>query len=571
MNWKKKDSSINTISEVIAANTGLTEEELFSESSKQKYEIYSLGPALAIIIDFLKHKKPITIVGDYDSDGITASAILYLLFKAFGVTPRVRLPKRLSEGFGLSTSIVDEIDEGLLITVDNGIVAFDAVKKAKEKGLTVIVTDHHLLDESGELPMADAIVNPHIPGTADFADYCGAGIAYKIAEKLLVKHPEYLDKLAGIAAIGTIADVMPLIHDNRRIVKKGLKALVNPKTRTSGLSALLKLCNLDEVITAENIAFKIAPILNAPGRLLDDGAMESFLVISFEGDPVKASIMADLLNKHNEDRKAISKLFTEKIELNIAENNLVGKCPMCIYEPDVPEGIVGILAGRVAEKFDTACFVFTDSSDPNVLKGSGRSAKGVDLKFILDQNEDCFTRYGGHEAAAGVSVERARFAEMDERLQKTVAREYKDLDKEVDDTIYYDLEIDTSQVVETLQELEKYEPFGEGNPKPVFLVKNFVLYPKYGSFYRVMGDQDQHIKLFGENVDGLGFDKTMEYLNENEPKTMNLVGTLSTNFFMGTITPQVDFMDFEDNSKEKMSPLAKLLEKRKNDIRKTLV
>lgn len=564
VDWKKKNS-YTELEDVVLNNSGLSKEDFFAENSNRKYEIYSLEPALKIIVDFLKKKKPITIVGDYDADGITASSILYLLFKAFGVTPKVRLPKRLSEGFGLSTKIVDEIDEGLLITVDNGIVAFDAIKKAKEKGLTVIITDHHLLDDSGEVPMADAIVNPHIPGTADFADYCGAGIAYKIAEKLLVKYPKYLDRLAGIAAIGTIADVMPLVHDNRIIVKKGLKALVNPQTRTSGMSALLELCNLDEVIVAENVAFKIGPILNAPGRLLDDGAMESFLVISYEGGMDNARTMAEILNNHNERRKELSKTYTEKIMLNIAENNLVGKAPMCIYEPNVPEGLVGIIAGRVAEEFQAPCFMFTNSSDPQVLKASGRSAKGVDLKAILDANADCFTRYGGHEAAAGVSVEKARFKEMDTRLQETVAEHYPDLDKERDSTLYYDLEIDASEVEDVIQELEKYAPFGQGNPKPVFLVKNFTLYPRNGKLYRSMGDQDQHIKMFGNDVDALGFDKTMIYTEQNEPRNLNFIATLSTNYFMGKSTPQVEFEEFEDNSKSKKSKLALLLEERANE------
>lgn len=564
VDWKKKNS-YTELEDVILNNSGLSKEDFFAENSNKKYEIYSLEPALKIIVDFLKKKKPITIVGDYDADGITASSILYLLFKAFGVTPKVRLPKRLSEGFGLSTKIVDEINEGLLITVDNGIVAFDAIKKAKEKGLTVIITDHHLLDDSGDVPMADAIVNPHIPGTADFADYCGAGIAYKIAEKLLVKYPKYLDRLAGIAAIGTIADVMPLVHDNRIIVKKGLKALVNPQTRTSGMSALLELCNLDEVIVAENVAFKIGPILNAPGRLLDDGAMESFLVISYEGGMDNARTMAEILNNHNERRKELSKTYTEKIMLNIAENNLVGKAPMCIYEPNVPEGLVGIIAGRVAEEFQVPCFMFTNSNDPQVLKASGRSAKDVDLKAILDANADCFTRYGGHEAAAGVSVEKARFKEMDTRLQETVAERYPDLDKERDSTLYYDLEIDASEVEDVIQELEKYAPFGQGNPKPVFLVKNFTLYPRNGKLYRSMGDQDQHIKMFGNDVDALGFDKTMIYTEQNEPRNLNFIATLSTNYFMGRSTPQVEFEEFEDNSKSKKSKLALLLEERANE------
>ena len=219
------------------------------------------------------------------------------------VTPRTRLPKRYSEGYGLSMRVVDEIDSGVVITVDNGIAALEQVKAAKRKGLTVIVLDHHL--PGNELPEADIVVDPHIaPEQSGFSDYCGAGLSYKMAQ-LLIDDDDFLRKMEALAAIGTVADVMPLIGDNRIIVKEGLR-YINQHDLPVGLLALINVVGARKVDEQTTGIFTIGPLLNAPGRLRDDGAMESLQLLITE-DYAEAEAKAFALIETNNMRKDLLK------------------------------------------------------------------------------------------------------------------------------------------------------------------------------------------------------------------------------------------------------------------------
>lgn len=556
MAWIKVDSA-KCIEDVVLRNTKYPDINQFLNGSRPTYWIKYLVEAADMIKEAIANKLTITIVGDYDADGVTASATLAYVLEKLGAKVKVRLPKRLSEGFGLSTKIVDEIDDGLVITVDNGIVAFDAVKLAKDKGLKVIITDHHLLDESGELPMADIIIDPHIEGTADFADYCGAGIAYKLAKEL-TKDEVILKKISCFAAIGTICDVMPLVEENRLIVIEGLKNMVTYNCRTSGLYSLLREVDLDRKIDEENIGFKIGPMINAAGRLYDDGAMKAFNVIVYDG-PFKESLGKEL-NEINEERKKIVADGMEKVTKNIQMNCLFGDYPLVIYEPGLSEGIVGILAGRLAEEKGVPTFVFTDSENPDIYKGSARSAVGVHLKDLLDTVSDTLYKYGGHSEAAGVSVEASKFDDMIYALSENIPEPVNSADSSA---IYYDLEINCSEVDGLITEMRKYAPFGEGNPKIRFKINQFDLSPRYSSFFKTMGDEEQHIKLFGNNMEAVGFNMTQKYLDLGRPAHLNLIGTLSINYFMGRSSIQITLDDMQDaGTKVEKSNLAKLLEAR---------
>jgi len=563
--------SCQTIADVIRRNTGMTVDELdvsanynincLKRTASGTYELYNLDTVANVLKDAAEKKIPITIVGDFDADGIDATAILAMTLNAIGLKPNVRLPKRMSEGFGLSVKIVDEIKEGILITVDNGIAAVEAIKKAKEKGLTVIITDHHLpnkdeslLDledssteigvvdpEKAILPPADYIVNPHLAGTADFSDYCGAGIAYKLALRL-TNDENLIKKLSGFATIGTVADVMPLIRDNRQIVKEGLKNLLDPNGRTTGMEALLRNTNKIGMLTSTDIGFTIGPMINAPGRMDDNGAMTSLSTIVFNGLYSKAEEQAKRLIEINTARKQAKEDGAAEAEVNIVMNCLYGDNPLCIYEPSVSEGIVGILAGKLAEDKKVPCFVFTDSDRPGIIKGSGRSYGNVHLKDMLDACSDLLTKYGGHKEAAGVSLPLANFEEMKSRMQAFVAELPAE---QIDDNVYYDLEIDAKDVPAYLEEQKKYEPFGQGNPKPVFLVRNFEVLNK-----RLMGANSEHIKHNGKYGDALGFWKADAYKQIEEPKVINIIGTLSENLFNGVRTPQVEIHDMEPTKLE---------------------
>ena len=558
MNWVKRRPECKTIKDVVLANTGLSEEEFLHP--KSEFRIDRLDEAADMIRTFVSENKSITIVGDYDADGICASSILYLAIKALGVEPVVRLPRRFSEGYGLSEKIVDEIPEGLLITVDNGIAAVDAIQKAKDKGLTVLLTDHHLPLESGEIPNADIVIDPNaIENSADFNSYCGAGIAYKLAIKLIGENHKFSPKLLSMAAIATIADVMPLISENRLIVKKGLESMVGYAGRTTGLGALLKACDMDKFITEKNIAFKIAPILNAPGRMYDDGAMMSFDLLTFNSRIDVAEGKATDLIDINEERKEAKAAGLEKLHQNIDDNCLMGDYPLCIYEPCLPEGLVGIFAGSLAEEFKVPCFVFTDADEKGVIKGSGRTYGDVHLKELLDANSSLLLKYGGHAEAAGVSLLAENFEAMKEAFAATVIVP----DTSDTDIVYYDLEVSENNIAATIEALKEFAPFGQGNPEIVFRINDYMLSPGYGGYYRTMGSDGQTIKFFGSELEAVGFGMLQKYLDLKEPKILNFVGMLSINFFRGVAKSQIELLDFNDANKEiKKTSFANLLAKK---------
>ena len=549
----KKREKINEIKDVVSANAGVPIEDFLS--TEKEYKIKNIEKAKDIILKHLHDK--ITIVGDYDCDGICASAIMKIAInKLGGKNVTVRLPKRFSEGYGLSEKIVDEIDEGLLITVDNGITAFDAIEKAKEKGLTVLLTDHHLPAEDGRIPNADLIINPNaIPDSADFSGYCGAGIAYKICELLLSsKYASLATKLKSLAAIATVADVMPLVEENRSIVKNGLVDMTKSAGRTAGLGALLKLLDLNFHINEKNIGFKIGPIINAPGRLFDNGAERSFKLISNNHSLEEAQEDAAELIKINEERKSIKEKELKIIEQNIVDNCLIGDNIFVIYEPELTEGLVGIYAGNIAEKYGVPCFVLTNSDDPEILKGSGRTAKGINIKTVLDEKSALLVKYGGHAEAAGISVKMDDFEDFRAAMLRSVPK----LDEASDD-VFYDIETSVENMAETLDELAIYAPYGQGNPEIVFLFKDFVLSPSYGKFFTTLGDSDQHLKLFGKGVTAIGFGMTEKYIKMGMPKKVDIVGTVNVNWFMGKSTTQIEIIDFVDSSTFKTTELQKLL------------
>lgn len=540
MKTKKRRTECNNIKDVVLANVGMTEEEFLTPH--KKYHIKDLDRAASIIRRFIASNQNITVVGDYDCDGVCASAIMKLAIDALGGRIKIRLPKRFSEGYGLSEKIVNEINDGLLITVDNGIAAAGAIQKAKDKGLTVIVTDHHLAPEDGILPPADITIDPNvIPDSADFTGYCGAGIAYKLAIELLGSSHNLIPKLTSIAAIGTVADVMLLVEENRLIVQEGLKSMVTYKGRTTGLGALLEACRMDKYISAKDIGFKIGPMINAAGRMRDDGAETSFEALSFNGDFETAQKMAAELFAINEDRKVAKDEGLEKVHKNIIDNCLFGNSPMLIYEPDLPEGLVGIFAGKIAEEMHTPCFILTDSEEEGILKGSARTYGEVNIKDLLDACSKYLYKYGGHAEAAGLSVHKENL----EKLQDALSEAMPEIDEADNNVVYYDLELSANNIGKAIDELDQFAPYGTGNPEIVFLIKNFELSPRVGGYYKTMGDKQQHIKLLGVQASALGFDMTEKYTDMGKPKCINIVGTLSRNYFMGKFSTQIEIIDME--------------------------
>lgn len=549
MKIQKRRPECKTVENVVLSNVGMTREAFLYP--KKNYYIQGMSEAASLLSNAGEKGDIITVVGDYDVDGVTGATILSLVFTVKGWKHKVRLPLRFSEGFGLSETIIDEIDDGLLITVDNGIAAADAVKKAKDKGLTVIVTDHHLPDANSTIPNADIVIDPNaIAGTAEFNSYCGAGIAYKLAIEILGENHPLIPKLLSLAAIATVADVMPLIEENRLIVKKGLSTMLTKNGRTAGLAAILAECKQEKYFSAKNVAFKLAPMLNAPGRLYDDGAKISFDILSFEGSYIDALEKAAYLSDMNSKRKAEKEKGLKILHENMRDNCLYGESPLVIYEPNLPEGLVGIFAGQLAEEFKVPCFILTDSDEEGIAKGSGRTYGEINIKDLLDNHSEMMTKYGGHAEAAGISIPKDKIEEFKYALMADLA----DMPVNTDDTLYYDLMIDANQIDAAIKNLEVFEPFGQGNPEVVFYIKNFVV---ASDAYMQEG---RTVKLKSGNGDAICFDMAKEYEEMGKPKVVDLVGTLAKNCFMSSIKNQVEVVKIIKPSTVKaVTPLAERL------------
>lgn len=554
MEWTKKDSA-STIIEVVERNTKMNIQD-FLNPEKDPY-LTGLNETVDFIKNEISKGTAISIIGDYDCDGITSSTILSLaLTEASGKEPFVRIPRRFSEGYGLSMKIIDEINEGLIVTVDNGIAAIEQVKEAKKKGLKVVVIDHHLpvKNEKGEvvLPDADVILDPHaIPGSS-FSNYCGAGLAYRVA-KLLIPNNPLLTPLCALASIGTVADVMPLVGDNRNIVINGMAA-VNSRNITTGLHLLLEELGI-EWVSEGDYGFKLGPVMNAAGRLLDDGPIDVVNVLKTNFDPTdmhNAIALDDLheqvktLVKNNEKRRELVR--SSMLEADELMKKEVLRRPIVLYSPNFSEGIIGIIAGQLAEQYQTPAIVFTDTKTEGILKGSGRTYGNVHLKDLLDSVSQYLLGYGGHAGAAGLSVKYEDLYDFKIALNGKL----KDVDFGVDtEHLSYDLEIPLSDVASSLKELDKYAPFGEGNPQIRFKVTGFECSPVNGKFSKPMGPHMEHIRFYGKDVSAVGFDLAERYQSDGEPKIMDFVGMLGTNYFKGRAYNQIEVIDYKKKEKEK--------------------
>ena len=545
--WKKKGSA-QSLEEYFLQNMNVNSlqdmNEVFKKHYAHSFGIDKLNEAVAFVMTF-KDKK-VKIVGDYDVDGTSGTSILLLALRWKGFTDvSFRIPHRFSEGFGINETIVDEIDEGLVITVDNGIAQTEVIKKAKDKGLSVVILDHHLpesADGSISNP-ADYIIDPEaIPGSATFDSYCGAGLAYKFAEILLDYDKTKLIKLLSLATIGTVADVMPLRSENYVIVKNGIKAMKRADLCMPGLYAIISESNLASHMTAHDIGFKIGPIINASSRMNDCGADTVVNILTYEG-PYE-NILSDVRNliQVNETRKKLKteilKIAYEKIETE----NLTDKIPLILYLDNIPEGLIGIVAGDLCNKYKLPAIVLSKTSDGTLIKGSARSCGNYNMKASLDKISNLLSNYGGHVLAAGLSLP----VDNLDKVCNALWSEPFDFINDEDDTEQYDIEIPINKVADTIAELDKYEPFGEGNPYPIFKISDFLSISKFGCVKKTMGSNSQHVKFFGKYCDAIGFNLAEDFKYTNNLIKMDLFGTLSDNYYNGNVTHQIEFMAYEN-------------------------
>ncbi len=412
------------------------------------------------------------VFGDYDVDGVTATALLYQHLKGMGATVKCMLPSREGDGYGLSRNAIRSIhDKGckLIVTVDNGISAVEEADYAAELGIDLIITDHHLPPET--LPKAIAVVDPRREDdTSPFKGLCGAGVAFKLCAALDGCPPEeMLDYCGDLAAVGTVADVMPLTGENRTLVKAGLRQLQN--TDRPGLEALLEEVGLaGKPVTAENVSYAIAPRINAAGRM--DNAVTALQLVMCE-DPDRAAELAHKLNEINTKRQETElQIFKAAQELLEQEPERLEDRVMLLWGRDWHPGVIGIVASRLVERTGRPVIVVT-IDEHGECKGSGRSVQGFNLHACIGACADLLIRYGGHAMAAGLSVREENLPALRRRLNDWAARECPVLHTT---PLECDLPIHLDRVtVESVRKLDQLAPYGAENPTPVFLLQNAVL------------------------------------------------------------------------------------------------
>ena len=436
---------------------------------------------VVIAVDIIKRKiqenKKIRIIGDYDVDGIISVLILYTALKKCGANVDYEIPDRIKDGYGINENIVKvAYDEGVdtIITCDNGISAIDQIQYAKDLGLTVIVTDHHdvpFIEEDGVRTFlssqADAIINPkQIECEYKFKSICGAGVAFKLMEALYEEigmDKEECYKLIEFVAIATVCDVVDLIDENRIFVKNGLEMLNNSKN--IGINALKKACGLeDKEITAYHLGFVIGPCLNASGRL--DSAKKGLELLLMEDDEEAKNLAQEIVDL-NDARKNMTKEGVDRAINIIDSTDINNDKILVVYIPDIHESLAGIVAGRVKEQYNKPTIILTKSEEG--VKGSARSIEEYNMFEGLLACKELLDKFGGHPMAAGLSLQEDKVDELRIALNNKCELTDEDLTRKI--------MIDSSLPLEYLnlhliEELNVLEPFGKGNSKPVFGVRD---------------------------------------------------------------------------------------------------
>lgn len=441
--------------------------------------------AARLLAAHITEKKRIRIIGDYDVDGIMSTFLLLSALTMAGGEVDYRLPDRMKDGYGMNCNMIDEAEKAgvdLIITCDNGISAYGEVEYAREKGMTVIVTDHHDIpyeETEGKreyrIPPADAVVNPKQPDCPyPYKELCGASVAYQVLSLLNQIQPfcrDWYERYLGFAAFATVCDVMPLTGENRTIVKLGLPMLSH--TWNAGLMSLMELCGLPgQELTAYHLGFVLGPCLNAAGRLeVADEALELLL-----SSKEQAAEKAAELKKLNEERKNLTEIYLAEAVAIAQEKEYQENRVLVIYLPQCHESLAGIIAGRIRERYYKPCIILTDSKDG--VKGSGRSIEGYSMYDELVRVKQLFTRFGGHPMAAGMSLkcdsqepeEKKKQADnMRKLLNENCTLTEEDLMRVVRLDACVPLSFCT---LEEIEELYLARPFGKDNPEPLFVARD---------------------------------------------------------------------------------------------------
>ena len=557
MKWLRK-GAYNTVKELVQANTGMSANDLAYDARSYYYP--GIKEAAELFMDHIKHGSKILVWCDYDTDGVDCKFIMsYTLARPMKIRNiEILCPGRYSDGYGIKPSIVEQFaGTDLLVLCDNGIAAIEAVDLAREMGMDVIILDHHdprVIEGQVVMPNANVIVDPHLTGgyimdvagnqIGEFRDLCGAGITWyfthevrSMCDWMSDKQKWYLDQIAYIGAtFGTVGDVVDLKDDNRRIVKQGLTNL-NKGMGTSGIRQLMYKLYLNNV-SSMDIGFLISPIINASGRLEDTGAnrIAALLCTDANDEDAKKALYAevDRAIEVNKKRKAMTKESVERVVENYEANG--GNDPFIVcYDEYTVSGIVGLVASELVNRYHRPALVFAPSGkDDGVIKGSGRSIEGIGIKGLLDQIQQYLTTYGGQPMACGASLSIDNMDAFGDAVNAITPV------LDTSDAIMYDLECTYTEAATKLAEQEQFEPYGAGNPQPVYRINGVELCePGY------MGGDSQHLKFQTKDADILWFDGRKAYEDLGSPKMVDMLVTMSYHEFKDQVTVQMQVIDMK--------------------------
>lgn len=520
-----------------------------------------MDKAVARIEKALATGEKIAIYGDYDVDGVTSTSLLYLYLRERGADVIYYIPSRLHEGYGLSRGAMDRLAEAgvrLMITVDTGITAVDETAYAKTLGIETVVTDHHACRET--LPDVCAAVNPHRPDDEyPFDELAGVGVVFKLVSAMEITRARregesdaaavrrICHDYADLVAIGTVADVMPLVDENRLIVSYGLSR-INREPR-AGIAALIEAANgkgrAPRRVNSTFIGFGIAPRMNAAGRM-GDATVAAELLLSEGGE--KSERLAGELCELNAERQTEENRIAEAAYRKIEEQAAKEKPRVLVLDDDDwHQGIIGIVASRITERYGLPSILVTydgspdrDGSAADLGKGSGRSVKGLNLVEALTACADLLERFGGHELAAGLSVRRGNIPLLRERLNAYAAERLTD--EMLCVCLDADCEVGMTELTEKLvEETEKLEPFGTANPAPVFVMRNANLRRVSpiggGKHLRMTVEKD------GVSMGAVWFGMTLAALDFDTAEPVDLMFRLGINEFRGETSLQMTLID----------------------------
>ena len=497
--------------------------------------------AVDAVINSINNNEKITIYGDYDVDGITSVAVLKSYLIERGANVAHYLPNRLEEGYGLNNEAIDKIAEdgtNLLITVDCGISAYEEIEYAKSKGMKVIVTDHHECPKV--MPEAIAVIDAkRSDSNYPFPSLAGVGVTFKfiqaISKKLDLDRKSYL-KYIDIVALGTIADIVPLVDENRIIVKYGL--ILMEQTRNIGLKALIDVSGYakGEPINSTVISFGLAPRMNAAGRM---GKADLALDLLLEKEPQKAINMAMELSETNKTRQNVEKEIIDEIINMVESQKLYEKDVIVVHNEGWHHGVIGIVASKITEMYYKPTILI--SVEDGVGKGSGRSIEGFDLHEAVSECSDMLLKFGGHEMAIGLSISEELIEKFTDKLNEIA--ESKNI-KELQPTLPVEAEITSKEIsMDTIKELEALKPYGEGNPMPLFVYRNAKV-----DGVRLLSNE-KHLKLTlkeDSNIfDAIAFNMDNKKYSIKQGDKVDVLHSLEINTFNGIQKVQLNVKDIK--------------------------